>query len=114
MSPTEKDDDDDDDAPEEERDEDDEDAEESADRDGDEDEGRSSFLPEPSEADILEGEVVDDTEAVTALPVLRSTKSDSGSLAKSDPLQAYMRDVQRYPLLNREDEHKLAVRYFEK
>jgi RNA polymerase sigma-32 factor len=110
MSPTEK---DDDDAPDEERDEDY--AEESAERESDEDEGRSSFMPEePSEADILDGEVVDDGEAVAALPgKLRSVRGDKSSIAKSDPLQAYMHDVQRYALLNREEEHELAVRYFE-
>jgi RNA polymerase sigma-32 factor len=66
---------------------------------------------EPDDVEILEGEVVDELEAVSALPVRRP--ADGSSLAKSDPLQAYMQDVQRYPLLKREEEHALAVRYFE-
>ncbi|MFW5875659.1 MAG: RNA polymerase factor sigma-32 [Myxococcota bacterium] len=36
------------------------------------------------------------------------------SIARGDPLQAYMREVQRYPLLSPEDEHELAVRFREK
>jgi RNA polymerase sigma-32 factor len=34
-------------------------------------------------------------------------------LASLDPLQRYMREVQRHPLLTREEEHELAVRYRE-
>ena len=36
-----------------------------------------------------------------------------GKLSKRDPLAVYMRDVQRYELLTREEEHELAVRYVE-
>lgn len=36
------------------------------------------------------------------------------SLARHDPLQAYMKEVQRYPLLSPEQEHDLAIRYREK
>ena len=39
--------------------------------------------------------------------------SSSSSLARRDPLGAYMRDVHRYPLLSKEEEHDLAVRFFE-
>jgi len=69
-------------------------------------------------------EVVDGSEAAHALPVLPPRKkprksakttgsSSSTSVAKTDPLQAYMADVQRYELLSREDEHALAVKYVE-
>ena len=37
----------------------------------------------------------------------------SSNLAVRDPLQAYMRDVNRYALLKPEEEHALAVRYVE-
>ena len=47
-------------------------------------------------------------------------KGKSAKLAKSkkaldrrDPLGAYMKDVARYPLLSREEEHALAVKYVE-
>jgi RNA polymerase sigma-32 factor len=33
------------------------------------------------------------------------------SLARFDPLSRYIQEVRRYPLLSREDEHELAVRY---
>ena len=38
------------------------------------------------------------------------TSGDSG-LARFDPLQAYMREVQRHPLLSADEEHRLAVQY---
>src|SRR6195952_2543396 len=39
--------------------------------------------------------------------------SRSAPLARYDPLQAYMRDVQRYKLLTPAEEHDAAVRYFD-
>ena len=36
-----------------------------------------------------------------------------GGLARYDPLRAYMAEVSRHPLLTREQEHELAVRYRE-
>ncbi|MBO6940812.1 MAG: RNA polymerase factor sigma-32 [Deltaproteobacteria bacterium] len=36
-----------------------------------------------------------------------------GAIDRRDPLAVYMRDAQRYPLLSREEEHELAVAYFE-
>jgi RNA polymerase sigma-32 factor len=39
--------------------------------------------------------------------------SSSSSLTRRDPLGVYMRDVQRYKLLSKEEEHDLAVRFFE-
>src|SRR5947208_11266115 len=33
----------------------------------------------------------------------------SRSLARLDPMQLYIQDIRRYPLLSREDEHALAV-----
>ena len=44
-----------------------------------------------------------------ALPAVRST----GSLARRDPLAAYMAETRRYPLLTPEEEHALAVRLVE-
>ncbi len=35
----------------------------------------------------------------------------STSLARSDPLTVYMAEIRRYPLLTREEEHELAVRF---
>ncbi|MEY4576949.1 MAG: hypothetical protein RL701_1652 [Pseudomonadota bacterium] len=60
--------------------------------------------------DEVRAEVVDTTEPEvgTALRVSRSAP-----LARYDPLQAYMRDVQRYKLLTPQEEHDTAVRYFD-
>lgn len=40
----------------------------------------------------------------------REESADTG-LARFDPMQAYMREVQRHPLLSADEEHKLAVQY---
>jgi len=37
--------------------------------------------------------------------------SASGGLVRYDPLRAYMAEVARHPLLTREEEHELAIRY---
>jgi RNA polymerase sigma-32 factor len=66
--------------------------------------------------DAVQAEVVDytsrgdnsQTESSAALRVNRSAP-----LARYDPLQAYMRDVQRYKLLTPAEEHDAAVKYFE-
>jgi len=47
------------------------------------------------------------------LPVKRKKSAGTDSLSRQDPLAAYMRDVQRYPLLTPEEEHSLAVTYAE-
>ncbi len=83
--------------------------------DGDDLEDRDDDLEDP-DAEAVEGEVVDDDEVSSALPVSTKAKKGGkggGSIARRDPLQAYMRDVQRYPLLTREQEHDLAVKYHE-
>lgn len=45
---------------------------------------------------------------------LRPKRPASTSLSKVDPLvAAYIREIQRYPLLSREEEHELAIKYYE-
>jgi RNA polymerase sigma-32 factor len=75
--------------------------------------------PEPDEDVVLaEGELVDADfpadESVddAPLPVLVESRGGSdGSIAKYDPLQAYMREVQQHALLSKTEEHELATRY---
>ncbi|MDH3653617.1 MAG: RNA polymerase factor sigma-32 [Myxococcales bacterium] len=68
---------------------------------------------EPDEIDELQdAEIMDDA------PSLGGDGPDalapsSAALSKRDPLGVYMRDVQRYPLLSKEEEHELAVRFLE-
>ncbi|HEY2748231.1 MAG TPA: sigma-70 factor domain-containing protein, partial [Polyangia bacterium] len=50
---------------------------------------------------------VDDTRALVPEP--RAARS----LARLDPLQLYIQDIRRYPLLSREDEHELAKKLVE-
>jgi RNA polymerase sigma-32 factor len=40
-------------------------------------------------------------------------RSGAGGLVRYDPLRAYMAEVARHPVLSREEEHALAVRYHE-
>ncbi len=47
-----------------------------------------------------------DVDAAPAAPA-----SGEGGLVRYDPLRAYMAEVARHPLLSREEEHELAVRY---
>ncbi len=42
----------------------------------------------------------------------RPPKAASGALTQTDPLlQAYLKEVQKYPLLTREEEHELAIQF---
>jgi len=70
------------------------------------------------EADV---ELDDDSEDVSgdeesssaALVPLSHGLEPAGAISTTDPLAAYMREVQRHPLLTREEEHQLALLYHE-
>ena len=64
-------------------------------------------IDEPQDVEVLEDEDIRPSSEPSALTAAHS------ALTRRDPLGAYMRDVQRYPLLSKEDEHELAVRFFE-
>jgi len=61
--------------------------------------------------DVGEEPAADDEEAAEA--ALEKAAARSGSLAKRDPMAAYMRETRRYPLLTPEEEKELAVRLVE-
>lgn len=64
--------------------------------------------PTPEElAEVAGDDVVADAAEVALVSSARP------ALASSDPLQAYMVEVTKHPLLTREEEHALAVRYRE-
>jgi RNA polymerase sigma-32 factor len=46
-------------------------------------------------------------------PAGGSPDAGSGGLVRYDPLRAYMAEIARHPVLSREEEHELAVRYRE-
>jgi RNA polymerase sigma-32 factor len=82
--------------------------------DGEESESESESddesFAEPDEGFIdTTAEVVDDD----TLPTGKKKKDEDGptSLARIDPLQLYMREVQRHSLLTPDEEHSLAVQY---
>jgi RNA polymerase sigma-32 factor len=100
--------------------------------DGEENAANEDGAGESDEPEVLgaesdtfdtEGEVVDDAESDDSdeerEPNDESESSDDPDtepanergLARLDPLQAYMREVQRHPLLSSDEEHKLAVEY---
>ena len=47
------------------------------------------------------------------LPALVRAEARDAGLVRHDPLRAYLAEVSRHPLLSREEEHELAVRYRE-
>jgi RNA polymerase sigma-32 factor len=52
-----------------------------------------------------------DDEALASAPPAPPPPSRDAGLARYDPLRAYMAEVARHPVLTREEEHELAVRY---
>ena len=62
--------------------------------------------------DVGDEEVSDDDEAFKALEA-KQRGNDRVALIKRDPMQAYMQEVRRYPLLTPEEEHALATRLVE-
>ncbi|WP_242336576.1 MULTISPECIES: RNA polymerase sigma factor RpoD/SigA [unclassified Anaeromyxobacter] len=47
------------------------------------------------------------------LPSRAEREAGAGGLVRYDPLRAYMAEISRHPVLSREEEHALAVRYRE-
>lgn len=79
-------------------------------REGNDDEGVDVDMAKAATPIDVASEDDDEPVSVEEDPVpARST----GSLAKRDPMAAYMAEVRRYPLLTPEEEHSLAVRLVE-
>ena len=92
---------------------DDIDADADADEDSDDDRDFDDDLePEPDEVEDAEEDA-----SLSAMPraLVRAASpiASAGALSINDPLAAYMREVQRHPLLTRDEEHQLAVLYHE-
>jgi RNA polymerase sigma-32 factor len=80
--------------------------------------------PEAFDAEVLDtstadedddGEVTADDEQTEVVeddsPAGAAIERAGGSLGRFDPLAAYMREVQRHPLLSQDEQHALAVQY---
>jgi RNA polymerase sigma-32 factor len=87
-----------------------EDADDDKDEAGD-DEGLDADLAAASAIDVGEEPSPDDEPAEPKAPAARAERG--GSLARRDPMAAYMSETRRYPLLTPEEEHDLAVRLVE-
>ncbi len=66
----------------------------------------------------LEADADEDVDDVTAeiakkVPASRVSGDSSASLARFDPMAAYLREVQRHPLLSPEETRELAVKFVE-
>jgi RNA polymerase sigma-32 factor len=67
--------------------------------------------PEVVDADAVLPDVLDLEEEPEAAAPARLAEPSGTSLARADPLRAYMAEVTRHPLLSREEELDLAQRY---
>jgi RNA polymerase sigma-32 factor len=67
--------------------------------------------PEEGDDEIVEaaGEVVEEEVKVDDIPKPSATRG--GGLARLDPMQQYLREVQRHSLPTPQEEHDLAVKY---
>ena len=95
--------------------------EEPAEKDPDQDEEEREEA-EPSGADDIDPDLVEAANAITEdesvdeaeePSVPKTTTTRGGSLARRDPMAAYMADVRRFPLLTPEEEKELATRLVE-
>lgn len=78
-------------------------------------EGEAQLDPdsvEPDPAELAEVEPEADL-SVPVVPTRALARAETSSLSSRDPLQAYMAEVQRHPLLTREEEVALARKYRE-
>lgn len=76
----------------------------------------ASEFEEISEAEALDPEVVADDEIDVALdvpaqPVPTSVANKGTSVARLDPLTAYLNELKQYSELSRKEEHRLALKY---
>ncbi len=67
---------------------------------------------------MADDDIVDEPQAAEdaspdAAPEIDLDDADNAAVAPYDPLQRYLTEIRRYPLLSREEEHELGVRYKE-
>lgn len=71
-------------------------------------------MPEARDTEVPSGEEKGETPAlVPETEPEPAERSKESGLVRYDPLRAYLAEVARHPLLSREEEHELAVRYRE-
>lgn len=73
-----------------------------------------ALAPNDEELIDAQAEVVEDTVQPRSRSAMPAPSEDSShALARFDPLQAYLREIQRHSLLTPDEEHSLATRYTE-
>lgn len=65
------------------------------------------------DADLDEAEAAEELEIEQPTHQLPSVVSDHGTVRSRDPLTTYLNEIRKYPVLSKEEEAKLAKRYFE-
>jgi RNA polymerase sigma-32 factor len=79
--------------------------------------GDGSGAEASDDDDAIAAELVDESEAGAVALGLRPRPTERAEratpLAKYDPLQAYMRDVQRHPLLTPAEEREYAIKFYD-
>ena len=66
---------------------------------------------EPAEPDVEELDELEPVVAEVEAPAAAPARSSGAGLTRADPMSAYMAEVQRHPLLSREEEGRLARLY---
>ena len=64
-------------------------------------------LEEPADDDVESADEPSDDDGPTSTAIARTGEA----LSRFDPLAAYMREVQRHPLLSQDEQHEIAVKY---
>lgn len=71
------------------------------------------------QSDIIEPEIIDPADIITDTKSVTPDINDSdlsiekGLVSSTDPVQTYLAELRKYPLLTREQEHDLAIQYRE-
>ncbi|MGH7857245.1 MAG: sigma-70 factor domain-containing protein, partial [Candidatus Binatia bacterium] len=75
--------------------------------------GKTGWEGEDLSSDAIEGEIDLGEEAAEPAEAEAPTPAPETALVPQDPLQRYLAEIRRYPLLTPEEEHRLAVEYKE-
>ena len=70
-----------------------------------------SPIEDVSNQPVVPEGIVDETALLDEIGPVDDAEASSNALVPFDPLQRYLAEIRRYPLLSREDEHELAVQY---
>jgi RNA polymerase sigma-32 factor len=88
-------------------------SEEAGDADGDDEREPAEAGDDDVEADTAETDAEEVDDSPGPLPGRRERDSDGSSIERFDPLSAYLREVQRHPLLQPEETASLAKKFVE-